>query len=103
MDYLLLRWEHPYFSDPLRNILASGDRMEEPNVNGDGQSIVFNGWGFWILLLKAQKSSGIPKILMLFPVGIRVQCSFPMGMKFQGIFLNGDKFSKRKLLQVVNW
>ena len=32
---------------------------------------------------------GIPKILMLFPVGMRVHCNFPMGMKFQGFFSLG--------------
>lgn len=33
-------------------------------------------------------------MLLCFPVGIRVQCSFPMGMKFQGIlsFVSGDGF-----------
>ena len=42
---------------------------------------------FYCLQLKNRK------ILMLFSVGMRVQCSFPMGMKFQGIFLTGEKFS----------
>ena len=31
----------------------------------------------------------IPKILVFFQVGMRVQCIFPMGMEFQGIFLTG--------------
>ena len=30
--------------------------------------------------------------LIIFPVGMRAQCSFPMGMKFQGIFLIGTNF-----------
>ena len=34
---------------------------------------------------------GVPKILVFFLVGMRVQCSFPMGMEFQGIFLTGDE------------
>ena len=39
------------------NFLDSGDKMKAPNVNGDGKSLVFNEWEFWILLFTAQKSS----------------------------------------------
>ena len=45
---------------------------------------------FYCLQLKSPV--GISKILLLFPVGMRVQCSFPMAMKFQGIFFTKDKF-----------
>ena len=48
---------------------------------------------FKFYCLQLKNPVGIPKILMLFSVGMRVQCSFPIGMKFQGIFLTGDKFS----------
>ena len=57
--------------------------MKEPNANGVGKSLAFNGWGFLILLFTV----GDSQILILYTVGMRVQCSFPMGMKFQGIFL----------------
>ena len=60
----------------------------ELNTNGDGKSLAFNEWGFQILLFTAPVR--IPKILMFFPVGMRVQCSFPMGINFQSIFLTGD-------------
>ena len=53
----------PHFMTPLsqwpgENFLASGDKLKVPNVNGDGKSLAFNEWGFWILLFTAQKSSG---------------------------------------------
>ena len=50
-------------------------------MGGDFESIVYRSKIQW----------GFPKFLMLFPVGIRVQCSFPVGIKFQGIFLTGDQ------------
>ena len=42
------------------------------------------------IIYSSKKPVGIPKILMFFPVGMRVQNSFSMGLKFQGIFLTGD-------------
>ena len=38
--------------------LASGDKLKEPNANGDGKSLAFNAWQFQILLFTAQKSTG---------------------------------------------
>ena len=46
--------EHPRLSEP-ENLLASEDKMKELNANEDGKSLAFNGWGFQILLLTAQK------------------------------------------------
>ena len=54
--------------------------------------LLITGGDFELYCLQLKKPVGIPKILMLFPVGIRVQYIFPIGMKFQGIFLNGNKF-----------
>ena len=51
------------------------------------------GEDFDFYCLQLKNPVGIPKISMLFQVGMRVQCSFPMGMNFQGIFLTGEKFS----------
>ena len=59
--------------------------MENPLLLMDGD------FEFYCLQLK--NPMGIFKILMLIPVGKRVQCRFPMGMKFRGIFLTRDKFS----------
>ena len=50
------------------------------------------GWNFEFYCLQLKNPVVIPKMLMLFLVGMRVQCSFQMGMKFQGIFLTGDDF-----------
>ena len=50
------------------------------------------GGDFELYCLQLKNSVGIPKIVMLFPVRMRVQCFSPMGMKFQGIFLTGDVF-----------
>ena len=61
--------------------------------NGDGKSLVFNGWGFQILLFTAQKSSADSQNSTVLPSGDgSSQCSSPMGMKFQGIFLTGNDF-----------
>ena len=50
------------------------------------------GGDFEFYCLQLKNPVGIPKILMLFPVGMRVQCSFPTGMKFQGISRSGDDY-----------
>ena len=55
--------------------------------------LLLMGGDFEFYCLQLNSPVGIPKILILFPVGMRVHCSFPMGMKFQGIFLTGDIFS----------
>ena len=82
----------PLSQCPGENFPASRDRMKEPNTNGDGRFLSFDGWDFEFYCLQLKNPVGIPKILMLFPVEMRLQCSFPMGMKFQGIFLTEDKF-----------
>ena len=51
------------------------------------------GGDFVFYCLQLKNPVGNPKILMLFPVGVRVQCSFPMELKFQDIFLTVDKLS----------
>ena len=48
------------------------------------------GGVFKFYCLQLRILSGIPKILVFFPVG---QCNLPMGMKFQGNFPTGDDFS----------
>ena len=55
--------------------------------------LLLMGRDFEFYCLQLKIPVGIPKIFMLFLLGMRVQCSFPMGMRFQGIFLTGDKFS----------
>ena len=60
-------------------------RMENPLL------LMVGDFKFYCLQLK--NLVGIPKILMISPVPLRVQCSFLMGMKFLGILLTGDKFS----------
>ena len=67
--------------------------MREPNANGDENLLLLMGGDFEFYCLQLKNPVGIPKILMFFPVGMRVQCSLPMGIKFQGIFLTRDKFS----------
>ena len=52
--------------------------------------LLLKGGDFEFYCLQLKNPVGIPKVLMLFPVGMRVQCSIPMGIKFQGIFLTGD-------------
>ena len=59
---------------------------------GDRKSLVFNGWDFEFYCLQLKKPVGIPKILVFFLVGMRIQCSFPMGIEFQCNFLTGDEF-----------
>ena len=59
---------------------------------GMGNPLLLMGGAFEFYCLQIKNPVGIPKILMLFPVVIRVQCRVPLGMKFQGIFLTGDKF-----------
>ena len=53
--------------------------------------LMWEDFEFYCLQLK-NNPVGIPKILVLFPVVMRVQGIFPMGMKFQGILLTGNKF-----------
>ena len=77
---------------PGENFLASGDKLKEPNANGDGKPLAFNEWGFRLLFFIAQKSSGMAKSSVLFPSGDEGSCSFPMGMKFQVFFITRDKF-----------
>ena len=48
----------PLSQRPGENLLASGDKMKKLNANGDGKSVGLNEWGFQILLLTVQKSSG---------------------------------------------
>ena len=59
---------------------------------GTENPLLLRGGDFEFYCLQLKNPVGIPKILMLFPVGMRVQCSFLMGMKFQGIFLTGTNF-----------
>ena len=59
---------------------------------GMERPLLLMGVDFKFYHLQVKNPVGIPKILMLFPVRMRVQCSFPRGMKFLGIFLTGDKF-----------
>ena len=40
--------------------------------------LLLMGGDFEFYCLQLKNPVGIPKILMLFPVGMRVQCSFPM-------------------------
>ena len=56
--------------------------------------LLLMGGDFEFYFLKLKNPMGIPKILMLFPLGMRFQRSFPISVKFQGIFLTGDKFLK---------
>ena len=58
-----------------------------------GNPLLLMGWDFELYCLQLKNPVGIPKILMLFLVRMRLQCSFPIGIKFQDIFLSGDKFS----------
>ena len=67
--------------------------MKESNANGDGKFLPLMGQDFEFYCLQVKNPVGIPNILILFLVGMRVQCSFPMGMKSQGIFLTGDRLS----------
>ena len=55
--------------------------------------LLLMGKDFKFYCLQLKNPVGIPKILMLFLVGMRVQCRFPIGMKFQGIFHTEDKFT----------
>ena len=70
------------------NILVSGVKMKELIADGDEMG---GGFNFYCLQLKILVI--ILKALLLFPVGIGVQCNFLMGMKFQSIFSTGDDFS----------
>ena len=51
------------------------------------------GGDFEFYCLQLRNPVGIPKNLVLFPVGTRIQCSFPMGVKFHVIFFAEDEFS----------
>ena len=65
--------------------------MKVVNANGDEKSLVLMGGDFKFYCLQLKNPVGETlEILVFFPVGMRVQCSFPMGMKFQGIFLTGE-------------
>ena len=48
--------------------------------------LLLMGGDFEFYCLQLKKTVGIPKIFILFPVGMRVQFIFPFEMKFQGIF-----------------
>ena len=43
--------------------------MKEPNANGNGKSLAFNGWGFRILLFTAQKPSEDSRNSIVFRIG----------------------------------
>ena len=57
---------------PGENFLASGDRMKEPNGNGMENPLLLMGGGFVFYCLQLKNPVEIPKILMLFPVGMRI-------------------------------
>ena len=52
------------------------------------------GGDFEFYCLQLKNPVRIPEVLMLFLVGMKVQCSFPIGMKFQGISLTGLIFGR---------
>ena len=66
--------------------------MKEPSATEDGKFLAFNGWGGVIKFycLQLENPVGFPKFLMLFPVGMRVQCSF--GGKFSADFSFGEGY-----------
>ena len=53
--------------------------------------LLLMGGDFEFYCLQLKNPVGILKILMLFPVGMRVQCSFPMGI-FRVFFSPGTNF-----------
>ena len=60
---------------------------------GKENLLLLMGEDFEFYCLQLKNPVEIPKILVFFLVGMRVQCNFPMGMEFQGIFLTGHEFS----------
>ena len=55
----------------------------------EGKNDYRMGGNFEFYCLQLKIRVGIPKISMLFPVGMRVQCSFLIGMKFSADFFSG--------------
>ena len=55
--------------------------------------LLLMGGDFEFYCLQLKNPMGIPKILMLFPVGMRFQCSFCNVDEISGYFSHRDKFS----------
>ena len=54
--------------------------------------LLFMGGDFELYCLQLKNAVGIPKILMLFPVGMRFQCSFCNVDEISGYFSHRDLF-----------
>ena len=65
--------------------------MRGLNANGDGNSLVFNGWGFRILLLTAQKFGGTP----IFPIRDESPVQFSNMEETSGYFSHRGQFFGR--------